>query len=434
MTRRQQNRKRRGHALVWGALFIIIFAGLLGLGVDGGYVLLTAHHLQNGADSSALAAAAQVRQDQSVARQKAWELGQANDAAQAVISLDLNAANDPAGDIVLGTWDRDTQVFTPTTDGPDAVKVVARKTDGSLNGPLSLFVGHAFGMPEANVSRFAIAHNAGASGAGLITLNPSDPCTLEMNGNNTLTIQNAPGFDGEATMQIDSSDPCGWCTSGSSLEVTVTGGTNIVGGDPGVCSSGNPTLNTDVNTDQPYIPDPLAGVPEPPVLPPDLGVIQTSGNYPPGYYSGGLRATSSDTTIVLDGGVYVMDGEGVYINGGNLIANEVMFYIMGTGRLYLGGNGIVDITPSSDENDPYWGISVFQARDNTTQSVIIGTSNMNLEGSFYFPVAELEVGGTGIALGNQLVAWEMWIHGTGDFTINYDGRFPNPGFKVYLVQ
>ena len=59
---------------------------------------------------------------------------------------------------------------------------------------------------------------------------------------------------------------------------------------------------------------------------------------------------------------------------------------------------------------------------------------MNLEGSYYFPVALLEIGGTGIALGNQMIAWNAWIHGTGEFSIAYDGRNPVPGSRVFLVE
>jgi hypothetical protein len=59
---------------------------------------------------------------------------------------------------------------------------------------------------------------------------------------------------------------------------------------------------------------------------------------------------------------------------------------------------------------------------------------MNLDGTLYFPVAPLELGGTGISLGTQLIAWTTHVHGTGTFTIAYDGRFPAAGAKVFLVQ
>jgi hypothetical protein len=107
---------------------------------------------------------------------------------------------------------------------------------------------------------------------------------------------------------------------------------------------------------------------------------------------------------------------------------------MGTGVVYLGGNGNINISPSEIEGDTYWGISIFQARDNTNDATIIGSSDMNLEGTYYFPRALLELGGTGIALGNQVIAWQARVHGTGTFTVKYDGRYEIPDFKVILVQ
>jgi hypothetical protein len=79
-------------------------------------------------------------------------------------------------------------------------------------------------------------------------------------------------------------------------------------------------------------------------------------------------------------------------------------------------------------------VRIFQARDNSNESTIIGTSDMNLERTYYFPAGPLEIGGEGIAMGNQMISWDLWIHGTGEFTIQYDGRFPAPGSSVFIVR
>ncbi len=89
--------------------------------------------------------------------------------------------------------------------------------------------------------------------------------------------------------------------------------------------------------------------------------------------------------------------------------------------VYLGGNGIIEITPAT--SGVFEHISIFQARDNNNESTIIGTSSMLLEGALYFPWAPLEIGGTGTPLGNLLIAWTLYIHGTGEFVIPYDGSF-----------
>ncbi len=182
------------------------------------------------------------------------------------------------------------------------------------------------------------------------------------------------------------------------------------------CWSGNPTINADIYPNSLPMPDPPWGAP-------DLGFIRDIPGvttYQPGWYSGGMRISDTDTFAVLEPGIYVLDGEGLYVDGGNMTALGVHFYVMGTGRVYLGGNGVNTITPIDDVTSPWDGISIFQARDNSNDSTIIGSSNMVLDGTYYFPVAPLELGGTGMSFGNQLIALTYWVHGTGMFTINYD--------------
>lgn len=429
MTTKRQRPNRRGMSFIWAVIFMFLFAAITGLGLDTGVVMRTAHQLQNGADASALAAAQEIG-DLDLARQAAIDLGLANIAGQQPIQLDGNPANLADGDIIFGSYDRDNASFTPTLEGPNAVKVIARRTDTSPNGKLPLIFGPSFGVTDVNVSRYAIALNQGGTGAGLIALNPHDPCTLRINGNNSIVINTTDEYDDDGAIQVNSDDPCAFCTSGSSLVIEAED-INIVGD---MCNNGQPTIDADVNPGSPFIEDPLAGIPEP-IPGPDLGgYVNQSGTYGPGYYSGGFRQTESTGSLTLLPGVYMLDGEGFYVNGGDVLAEGVMLYIMGSGSLYLGGNGNITITPSEDEADPYWGISIFQARDNTNPATIIGTTTMDLQGTYYFPVAELELGGTGIAIGNQLIAWEVWIHGTGEFTINYDGRYPAPGNRVYLIE
>src|SRR5690606_21221880 len=104
--------------------FLTAFICMVGLACDLAWLCLVNQELQHAADASSLAGAQLVRTDQSAARLAAYNLGQANRAAHDPIIMNLNDANLPEGDIVLGHFDRDTLVFTPTTDGPNAVKVL----------------------------------------------------------------------------------------------------------------------------------------------------------------------------------------------------------------------------------------------------------------------------------------------------------------------
>ena len=149
----------------------------------------------------------------------------------------------------------------------------------------------------------------------------------------------------------------------------------------------------------------------------------------------------SNLKLILDSGVYSLDNvdegpeAGLVINGGNFDASAgVMLHVVGDGIVDLGGNGTIIINPIEDEADIYWGVSIFQSRTNYNEAQIIGTNDMFLNGTYYFPNNPVDIGGDGIAVGNQLIAWTLSLHGTGTYTINYDGRNPAPGYVVFLVE
>ncbi len=161
----------------------------------------------------------------------------------------------------------------------------------------------------------------------------------------------------------------------------------------------------------------------------------------PGYYSGGFRMNTGNLKLILDSGVYSLDNAdggpeaGLVINGGSFDATAgVMLHIVGDGVVHLAGSGDIWVSPITDETSLYWGVSIFQSRTNYNEAVIIGSTTMILEGTYYFPNNPVEIGGTGIAVGNQLIAHTLYLHGTGSYTINYDGRNPAPGYAVFLVE
>jgi len=161
----------------------------------------------------------------------------------------------------------------------------------------------------------------------------------------------------------------------------------------------------------------------------------------PGYYPGGFRLTSANFRLILASGVYSLDNvdggqdSGLYINGGHFDASAgVLLHIVNDGVVNLAGNGDILISPIADETDMYNGVSIFQSRTNYNEAVIIGRTTMTLLGTYYFPNNPVTISGDGIAVGNQLIAYTLYLSGTGVYTINYDGRNPVPGYEVFLVD
>ncbi|MEX0745882.1 MAG: TadE/TadG family type IV pilus assembly protein [Phycisphaeraceae bacterium] len=434
---RFRSRRQRGMALIWVALVLLVLIGIIGLAIDFGYLWWVSQQLQQGADAAALAGTPHVLDDPDAARAAAMQIGAANTVAGTSITLNLNGGNAPDGDIVIGRFDRSTGVFTPTDVAPRAMRVVARRNSESSDGPVGLLFGRIFGVTEANITREAIATMEGGTGAGLIVLDPDEPCALHIRGNVFVDVE-------DGNMQINSTNNRALCVNGNAAD-TNAAAINVVGD----AQVNNPNFSDLLNPGADEIPDPLAELPDYPYDTSDPKAVPSTGSpvtLEPGYYPGGISATGG--TLNLESGIYVLDGAGLDIGGNtNMYAEGVMFYIVGSGSVQLGGTGHIVVTPSDptpasqggaahdfEGADIYEGVSIFQARSNTNESTIIGTSDLDLQGTLYFPEAHLNLGGTGSGFGNQLIAGTMEIFGTGNLVINYDGRNTAPGSHVFLVR
>jgi len=305
--------------------------------------------------------------------------------------------------------------------------------------PEGAIVGWGQQVDGGDAAQSFTAMIARGTGGGVITLDPTGECSLSISGNVNLDLEPAPGWDGDTAIRVNSDNSCALCVDGSLGGQIDAPETDIVACASGYCFGGDPVINTIINPGSPVMPDPLAYLKAPPIGP-DLGIIDPSSDdptyYPPGYYAGGMNISGSKKVRLGMGGspgIYVFEGSGN--NGGfqtngdaSVIATNVLIY-MKSGKLDLGSTGETTITPMDENhytNATYIGIAVFQARDNTEDARINGTTDMNLQGSYYFPNNLLEVGGIGTALGNQLIAWQLDLHGTGSYIIQYDGRFPSP--------
>ena len=474
----------RGMAMIWVAIFLLLFILLVGLSLDTAKGLLIAHQLQNAADAAALAGAVNVRIDQDYSKQKAIEVAFENYADGDPVQLEPDGMS---ADVIIGRYYRQRREFIPGTHAANAIKVIARRTETSLNGLVSLNFGSIVGVDTANVFREAIAMASGGTGAGLIVLaeeyDPDGPArALDVRGDLIIDVNNGDIQVNSPAVGPDSNKSALTISGNSATfladEVNIQGDAHDTGPD-----QWDPDFP--VNFDMPPIPDPLCPSPEtgdcipPPGYNPDLDLTPDGetiridsnglpGTYEPngiavvgpGYYSGGFKILAG-ANVIFKPGIYILggglDGKGGLDVRGNssICAKGVMFYITNShlsgeyGKLNLGGGGEIRITPLDPENTEfcgaysypegidfgtYEGISIFQDRENLNEAVITGNDMMDLDGTLYFPKNHLELGGTGLGFGNQLIAWTMYIHGTGVMGINYDGRNRSAGNRSFLVE
>lgn len=424
-------RRQRGIVLIWVLVTFLAVVGLAGLAIDVGYARYSANRLQIAADAASLAGAAKVTTDPATAQAGAIATGRTVKVGGAPVIL----AAGQGADVILGRFDRQTQIFQPTLSGPNAVKVIARRSSGSANGALPLLFGPAFGVSTVDVERVAIAMVGGGTGAGLIVLNRSDPNTFSVNGNPNLVVQDTS----------DPNNPTGGAIQVNSVNTAAldfSGKPTVQGSEINVCapSASIPApsiFGGTVNVNQPAISDPLAGLPVPP-----LGPTRSASHGPqtlqPGYYPYGL-SISKDTT--LQPGIYVLGGEGLSVSGNAAFAAiGVMIYLLPTaGGVNLGGTGAINIQPmpmGDAGSGAYGGIAIWQAAGNTNPAAFHGSSQFTgINGTLYFPTAQVGVVGTSDSFSiRQLICNSVSLSGNGTVQIAYDGRFPAPGTRPFLVD
>lgn len=158
---------QKGLALIYIALLMVAICGFIGLAVDMGYMYVAKGQLQNAADAAALAGASGLP-DQTDARNKAKSFAEIN---PVVPGPDTKVAVSP-GDITLGNWNS-ARPSAPAdlrfqADIPpiNAVKVQARRTEGSIGGPVELFFSRVIdpGWSQMGVLATAIASRAPMAG------------------------------------------------------------------------------------------------------------------------------------------------------------------------------------------------------------------------------------------------------------------------------
>jgi Flp pilus assembly protein TadG len=158
---RKRPADRKGSILVLTAIMMIAMMGMLAVAVDIGYLQMARTQLQQSADSAALAAAAELIDNEAIGgtRNMNDEIASARDYARQFAALNrvcttspdvnVNDNNDPSGDIVVGYLadpsDRTQQMNFDDPSRYNAVQVRVRRT-ASQNGEVPFYFARAFGL------------------------------------------------------------------------------------------------------------------------------------------------------------------------------------------------------------------------------------------------------------------------------------------------
>lgn len=478
--------KRKGIALVWGTLFLMVLLGVMAIMLDFAWGYLAVHQIQNAVDSAALAGSRYTPivhdpnsgiSNVGIAKNIAHAYGIDHVSAGVDVFLDTSTAidttladpinpYDPAitDDIIIGRYVEHSGLFYVDHINPDSMMVIGRR-DGTSNQPLlGLTFGPVFGQDSATYKRFAVAKVLDAYGAGVLALGECDCSGIYFGGSGAaddLTILNGgslyvnasynPGGADGAIDQTGNSDPDllvdnVFAVGGIDSRFDWPEGSNIYDHEDGVQPQPDPYA---------YLPDHIADSPGSPghyKTTPDKGTIADANDpmvYSPGYYSGGIQITSSD--VHLQPGDYYLDSVGqdasMTVNGGLITGEGVTLHIVGDADVGIDiqGNANIDIT--APDNGTYAGVAIYQKRDEDYDCTIScvdwpnsyplselnGTGDLVIDGAVYMPHNKLTLGGTGYIELTRVVADRFYIYGNGEKIVNYRGiRKIAP--KSYLVK
>jgi len=158
MTLRRLLHNQRGTAVLLTLGFMIFLLAMIGFAVDIAYQMAATGELERSVEAAALAGAGKLGFNDTVfptVRQTAQQYGvfnpQHNTPAGSIINLNLNTANDPNGNIVLGVWDANS-TFTPSVDGTIVNAVRCR-----FNSQVQTAFLRVLGIPTLPISASAIA-------------------------------------------------------------------------------------------------------------------------------------------------------------------------------------------------------------------------------------------------------------------------------------
>jgi hypothetical protein len=438
---RSRRTARPGKVVVLVALCLVPLMAVVSIVIDGGALMSDRRQAQRAADCAALAAATDMYKNY-LAQAGSDSSGTARQSA-----LTTAAANG---------FNNDTTNSTVTVNVPPKSGAFAGQTgyvEVIITYNQSRYFSGILGSGKLKVAARAVARASFIPATpGILVLDPTDNNTLNVTSSGNVTVTNGGAID------VDSTSANGGATCSSTGNV-VADTINLSG--PKYNSTNTGDLIGQVNYNVPKTPDPLAGLPEPaqpplPVLTTSVlamlgsgysannGVNDSSNNgrtidLYPGYYAG-IKVSGNDQIVLHDNpdgspGIYYIGSQGLSItNAGGITGRNVMIYSDGTGSISLTGSGSMALSPPT--SGTYKGITLFQERSSNKQISITGQGNMNMTGTFYAAKAKVSItgqGGYNNPIGSQWIAWQLYVTGSGSFTVNYNGQ-ASPVRDIRLVE
>lgn len=421
------------------ALCLTILLGMAAFVIDLGAARQEALNAQAVADGASLAAS----QDLPVSAPNPVKAQAARQAAMANIASSLSGTPSPAtcsdsdATCTFTVGDHTVTVTTPyALSGSTVADHNLVYVETCTVQPAIFSV--VFGEGDRTICRSSVARNVEVSagvGLGIVALNPNLDCAVRVNGNNTVTVTGGAVLSNS----VSNAALCGSSTSGCgsfTINATLVA---AVGGIPD-CVEDHTNGEVVENTDP--VPDPFGGLPSSPCAAPAATACSGSPSRPtatgvcnsalmrPGRFASGCNVGGGNGTTQMLPGVYWFQGT---FNPRNFdlrcatcsAANGGILMFFESGSLSHTGNGTIQLLPyqaGQPAGSVYAGISIYQARTNSTAMTVGGTAGSGL-GSIYAKGAVINLHGNVVRTVDGLIVGDrIDFEGNTTTTVN-----PPPG-------
>jgi MBG domain (YGX type) len=318
---------------------------------------------------------------------------------------------------------------------------LAFSTTANQNSTVGDYPVSASGLTSTN---YAITYVNGTlsvivdSNLGILLLDPTGKGTLTVSGNGSASVTG-----GEIV--VDSS-------STQAVKVTGNGQVSAVEIDTkGVSTSGHGKVQGVIDTADPSMADPLAGLAAPsiPTTVQSSSTLNITGNsqmtLQPGLYIGGIKITGQ-AQVMLAPGIYYLKGGGFSVTGqARVSGTDVLLYnapAKSSDTISFTGQGEIDLTGLY--GGAYQGMVIFQDRTSTAAISLTGQGNVNLVGTVYAAGATLNLTGNGSLnltgdaqrhLADHLIVADLQITGNGGVSVDLSGNaLPPDGVDYYFAN
>jgi Flp pilus assembly protein TadG len=394
---RTEHRKKRerGQVLIIIVLAMVGLAGMTGLVVDGGNVLLDRRNAQNAADSAALSAAlTRVRGGQDLA-------------AAALASAAQNGYDNNGSSNIV-------EVYNPPTTGPNAGKV--EYVQVIIISNVKTYFAKVVGWSQLTNRVEAMARTKTPevrqmlNGQAVVSLAPESDCNDDksfwVHGEATLDITGGGVFVNSHNNQ------CAFMQQGSgSIRINDNHVINVVGG---------------------------AMIQKPQLLTPGVSVGAIPVSYPPPFFmpkvgcGDDLAVVSEDGTSMSPGsweeefpppGVTFL-GSGIYcLNDGikitaDLEGHNVVLKVEDGEVHFSGSANIILDAPSTGD---LTGLLLFLPMDNRSKVVLNAGSGSIIKGTILAPASPIHINGNDSSTGfhSQIIGYTIDVNGNSNIVINY---------------